>query len=161
MMELSFIPEKRFMLEALSLAGEAAAMGEIPVGAVVVQNDRVIGTGHNRREECKDPLGHAELEAIAEAAKILGDWRLTGCCLYVTLEPCPMCTGAILNARLKAVVYGLDDERAGCCGTAADLTKLSVYRRPEIYRGFMEEECRALLQPFFQRLRRGNGQHLF
>lgn len=136
------------------MAKEAAAMGEIPVGAVVELNGRVIGRGRNRREECKDPLGHAELEAIAEAAKALGDWRLAGCCLYVTLEPCPMCTGAILNARLEAVVYGTDDERAGCCGTAADLTKLAVYRKPEVYRGFMEEECRVLLRPFFQKLRR-------
>lgn len=153
MLKLAFLPEKQFMLEALLLAEEAAAAGEIPVGAVVEQNGRIVGRGRNRREECKNPLGHAEVEAIMEAAKSLGDWRLTGCRLYVTLEPCPMCTGAILNARLDTVVYGVDDERAGCCGTAADLTKLTVYHRPEIYRGFMEDECRILLNVFFQKLR--------
>lgn len=153
MLALSFLPEKRFMLEALLLAQEAAKAGEIPVGAVVEQNGTIIGRGRNRREESKTPLGHAELEAIAEAAKFLGDWRFIGCRLYVTLEPCPMCTGAILNARMAAVVYGPDDERAGCCGTAMDLTKLTVYPRPEIHRGFMEDECRALLNMFFQKLR--------
>lgn len=153
MLKLSFLPQKRWMQEALLLAKEAAAAGEIPVGAVVEHDGMMIGRGRNRREEDKDPLGHAELEAIAEAAKALGDWRLTGCRLYVTLEPCPMCTGAILNARMEAVVYGLDDERAGCCGTAMDLTKLTVYQKPEIYRGFMEDECRALLAEFFHKLR--------
>lgn len=153
MLKLSFLPEKRWMQEALLLAEEAASAGEIPVGAVIERDGVVIGRGRNRREECKDPLGHAELEAIAQAAKFLGDWRLTRCRLYVTLEPCPMCTGAILNARTEAVVYGLDDERAGCCRTAMDLTKLTVYRRPEIYRGFMEDECRALLEEFFRKLR--------
>jgi len=153
MLRLSFIPDRQFMREALLLAKEAAAAGEIPVGAVVEHDGRIIGWGRNRREECKDPLGHAELEAIADAAKLLGNWRLTGCRLYVTLEPCPMCTGAILNARVEAVVYGLDDERAGCCGTALDLTKLTLYRKPEIHRGFMEDECRALFAEFFNKLR--------
>ena len=117
MLPLAFLPEKRFMLRALSLAEEAAAAGEVPVGAVVVKDGQVIGEGRNRREEGRTALAHAEVEAIHRACQALGTWRLTGCDLYVTLEPCPMCTGAIINAHMDRVVYGADDERAGCCGT--------------------------------------------
>ena len=152
-MELAFIPQKIFMQEALRLAREAAAAGEVPVGAVVVKDGAIIGRGRNRRESAKTALAHAELEAIHQACQALGDWRLTGCQLYVTLEPCPMCAGAILNARVSTLVYGPDDENAGCAGTAADLFSLPYARRPQVYRGFREEECRALLGDFFRRLR--------
>lgn len=154
MMELAFLPKKEFMLRALELAREAASAGEVPVGAVVVREGSVIGEGRNRREAGKNALGHAELEAVSQACAALGTWRLTGCELYVTLEPCPMCTGAVINAHIDTVVYGADDERAGCCGTAADLFALPYSHRPEIYRGFYEEECRALLRDFFQKLRK-------
>ena len=152
-MELAFLPKKELMGRALALAREAAAAGEVPVGAVVVKDGQVIGEGRNRREAGKSALAHAELEAIAQACKALGTWRLTGCQLYVTLEPCPMCTGAIINAHIDTVVYGCDDERAGCCGTAADLFALPYNHRPLVYRGCREEECRALLQTFFRGLR--------
>ncbi len=154
MLELAFLPRKEFMLRALALAEEAAAAGEVPVGAVVVKEGQIIGEGRNRREAGKNALAHAELEAIAQACKALGTWRLTGCELYVTLEPCPMCTGAVINAHIDRVVYGADDERAGCCGTAADLFTLPYSHRPDLYRGFYESESKALLQAFFKKLRK-------
>ncbi len=141
------------MLRALELAEQAAACGEVPVGAVVVRDGKILGEGRNRREELRSALSHAEIEAISRACEAAGDWRLSGCELYVTLEPCPMCAGAILNAQIDTVVYGADDERAGCCGTAADLRKLPCYRRLQVYRGFFEVECKALLQDFFAGLR--------
>ncbi len=153
MLEPVFLPKKEFMLRALRLAEEAAQAGEVPVGAVVVKDGRVIGEGRNRREAGKNALAHAELEAISQACRTLGTWRLTGCELYVTLEPCPMCTGAVINAHVDRVVYGVDDERAGCCGTAVDLFSLPYSHRPEVYRGFYEAEAKALLQEFFQKLR--------
>ena len=143
MLPLAFLPEKRFMLRALELAKEAAKAGEVPVGAVVVKNGQILGEGRNRREE----------NHIHQACQRLGTWRLTGCQLYVTLEPCPMCTGAIINAHVDCVVYGADDDRAGCCGTAVDLFSLPYSHRPELYRGFYEAEAKALLQEFFQRIR--------
>lgn len=142
------------MLRALELAREARKAGEVPVGAVVVKDGRIIGEGRNRREAGRSALAHAELEAIENACRTLGTWRLVGCGLYVTLEPCPMCTGAIINAHIDTVVYGVDDERAGCCGTAADLFQLPYSHRPRIYRGFFEAECKELLQSFFQQMRR-------
>lgn len=153
MMELAFLPRKEFMLRALELARQAAACNEVPVGAVVVRDGSVIGEGRNRREELRSALSHAEIEAISQACRTVGDWRLTGCELYVTLEPCPMCAGAILNAQIGVVVYGADDDRAGCCGTAMDLLKLPYYRRPELYRGFYEAESKELLRDFFEKLR--------
>ena len=153
MLPLAFLPKKEWMLRALELAREAAAAGEVPVGAVVVREGTIIGEGRNRREAGHTALAHAELEAIHQACQTLGDWRLTGCDLYVTLEPCPMCTGAIINAHVGRVVYGADDDRAGCCGTAADLCARPYSHRPEVYRGFYEAESKALLQEFFQKLR--------
>ena len=153
MMKLAFLPEKKFMLRALELAREAAACGEVPVGAVVVRAGEILGEGRNRREAEQNALAHAEVEAIAQACKTLGTWRLPECQLYVTLEPCPMCTGAIINSHLGTVVYGTEDERAGCCGTAANLFSLPYSHKPEVYRGFYEAECKALLQDFFQKLR--------
>ena len=152
MLERAFLPKKEWMLRALELAREAAAAGEVPVGAVVVKAGRIIGEGRNRREADKTALAHAEVEAIHRACQALGTWRLTGCDLYVTLEPCPMCTGAIINSHINRVVYGADDERAGCCGTALDLFALPYSHRPDIYRGFYE--AKALLQEFFQKLRK-------
>ncbi len=149
-MKLAFLPEKKWMLRALDLAREAAAEGEVPVGAVVVRDGFLLGEGRNRRESAKSALAHAEMEAIDQACRRAGDWRLSGCELYVTLEPCPMCAGAILNAQIAVVVYGADDSRAGCCGTAADLLKLPCYCRPEVYRGFFEAECQAVLREFFK-----------
>lgn len=157
-MELAFIPTKKFMLRALELAREAAAAGEVPVGAVVVRGTEIIGEGRNRREAGQNALAHAELEAIFQACRALGTWRLTGCQLYATLEPCPMCTGAIINAHIGTVVYGADDDRAGCCGTAADLFSLPYSHRPQVYRGFCEEECRKLLQDFFQAIRNSDNR---
>lgn len=154
MLELAFLPNKEFMLRALELAEEAAAAGEVPVGAVVVKDGRIIGEGRNRREAGKNALAHAEMEAISRACETLGTWRLTGCELYVTLEPCPMCAGAVINSHIDRVVYGADDERAGCCGTALDLFTLPYSHRPDLYRGFYEAESKALLQAFFKKLRR-------
>ena len=145
--------DESYMSLALELAREAAKLGEVPVGAVAVWDGEVVGTGFNRRETGKNALAHAELEAIHQACQTLGTWRLTGCDLYVTLEPCPMCTGAIINAHVDRVVYGADDDRAGCCGTAADLFALPYSHRPELYRGFFEAEAKALLRAFFQALR--------
>ncbi len=152
-MTLAFLPKKKFMLRALELAREAMAFGEVPVGAVVVKDGVILGEGRNRGEREKNPLAHAELEAIAAACRTLNSKRLPGSELYVTLEPCPMCTGAVINAHIDTVVYAADDERAGCCGTAVDLFSLPYSHRPLVYRGFLEEEARALLQSFFRALR--------
>ncbi len=153
-MELAFLPQNKFMLRALELAQEAALAGEVPVGAVIVREGKILGEGRNRREELRSALSHAEIEAISNACKAVGDRRLSGCELYVTLEPCPMCAGAILNAQIGVIVYGADDERAGCCGTAKDLLDLSCYKKPLVYRGFYEAESKTLLQKFFQKMRK-------
>lgn len=153
-MELAFLPEKSFMLAALALAREAGNAGEVPVGAVVEKDGYIIGRGRNRREETNNVLHHAEMLAISQACRALGTWRLSGCNLYVTLEPCPMCMGAILNARMETVVFGAEDAAAGCCGSAVDLRKLQIYAHPLVYRGYMEEDCRAVLKDFFHMLRR-------
>ena len=150
---MEFVPEKKFMEEALSLAKLAADAGVIPVGAVVVLNAEVMGRGYNRREMDKDPLGHAEIMAISEAARKLGDWRLKDAVLYVTLEPCPMCAGAIINSRIGRVVFGCEDEKLGACGTVTDLFSLPNTGNPKIFRNFMEDECRGLLREFFKKLR--------
>lgn len=152
-MKLAFLPKKEFMLRALELAHEAFDCGEVPVGAVVVKNGAIIGEGRNRRESDGSATAHAEILAIESACSLLGDWRLSDCELYVTLEPCPMCTGAIINAHIGTVVYGADDERAGCCGTAMNLFDLPYAAKPEIYRGFYEAEAKALLKEFFKNLR--------
>ena len=142
-----------FMREALALAAEAAAEGEVPVGAVVTLGDRIVGRGRNRRETGKNALCHAELEAIGEACRTLGGWRLWQCTMYVTLEPCPMCTGAIINARIPRLVYGAADEKAGSCGSVTNLFALPYNHKPEVVSGVLAEESAALLQEFFRRLR--------
>ena len=145
--------DEQFMREALALAQAASDEGEVPVGCVVTLDDRVVGRGRNRRETAKNALSHAELEAIDEACRTLGGWRLWRCTLYVTLEPCPMCAGAIINARIPRVVYGAADAKAGSCGTLTNLFALPYNHRPTVTAGVLEGESRALLQDFFKRLR--------
>ena len=141
------------MLAALALADEAALAGEVPVGCVIVRGDRIVGRGRNRREERHSALAHAEIEAIAEACRALGDWRLSDCSLYVTLEPCPMCAGAILNARLKQVCFGARDEKTGSCGSVLNLFEENYGYRPAVYGGILEAECLERMRSFFQGLR--------
>ena len=150
----AYLPEKRFMEEAFGLAKEAFDAGEVPVGAVVVKNGAVVGCGRNRREEDKSVLGHAEIEAMNAAAKTLGTWRLDGCTLYVTLEPCPMCAGAAVNAHVERIVFGAEDEVMGACGSAVNVVGLPRAFKPEIYRGLMAEACAELLREFFSDKRR-------
>lgn len=139
---------------AIALAQEAAAQGEVPVGAVVVKDGEIVGMGRNRRETAKNALCHAEIEAIDQACRRLGGWRLWQCELFVTLEPCPMCAGAILNARVKRVVFGAYDPKAGACGSVFDLFAYPVNHRPVMEGGFLEDRCAALLRDFFQDLRK-------
>lgn len=141
------------MHEALALAREAADEGEVPVGCIVTDGEHIVGRGRNRRETGKSALAHAELEAIGEACRTLGGWRLWRCTLYVTLEPCPMCAGAIINARIPRVVFGAPDPKAGSCGSVTDLFALPFNHHPVVERGLRAEEAQALLQAFFLRLR--------
>ena len=142
-----------YMARALELGRQAMEEGEVPVGCVIVKDGVVVGEGRNRRETARTALGHAEIEAIHQACRTLGGWRLTGCTLYVTLEPCPMCAGAIVNARIPALYYGAKDDTAGCCGSVLNLFEERFNHHPRIYGGLMEAECTALLQSFFQNLR--------
>ncbi|MGM9619692.1 MAG: nucleoside deaminase [Oscillospiraceae bacterium] len=142
-----------YMAQALSLAREAAAAGEVPVGCVVVLDGEIVGRGRNRREEKRSAASHAEMEAIADANARLGSWRLEGASLYVTLEPCPMCAGAILNARVSRVFYGARDEVMGACGGVLNLFMERFPHPPALVGGILEEECRAVLRDFFAGLR--------
>lgn len=144
---------ERWMDEALSLAREAGEAGEVPVGCVVIRGEEILGRGRNRREEERSALAHAEIEAIREACLRLGDWRLEDCALFVNLEPCAMCAGAILNARIPTVVYGLRERKTGACGSVLDLFAEDFGFRPRMYGGVRETECRTLLRSFFSRLR--------
>ena len=140
-----------YMSQALALAREAAQHGDVPVGCVIADaKGRVIGRGRNRREERGDATAHAEVEAIREACAALGDWRLEGCTLYVTLEPCPMCTGAIINSRIPTVVFGAREENFGSCGSVIDLFSERYGHRPAVYPGVLKDECAALLRDFFR-----------
>ncbi len=141
------------MRAALCEAEKSKNEGEIPVGAVIVRNGEIITTGRNRREKEKNALCHAELEAINNACKALGGWRLFDCDLYVTLEPCPMCAGAIINSRIKTVYFGAYDDKAGSFGSVADFNRIPYNHKPEILGGIMENECSALLSEFFKKLR--------
>ena len=142
-----------YMRQALDLAREAAACGEVPVGCVIVQGDRVVGRGRNRREEKQHTQSHAEMEAIRQANEALDSWRLDECTLYVTLEPCPMCAGAILNARIPRVYYGARDREMGACGGVLNLFMEDFPQRPALVGGILAEECREVLSEFFRRLR--------
>ena len=142
-----------FMDEALALAAEAAAEGEVPVGCVIVRGNEIVGRGRNRREKDKSALSHAEIEAIAEACAQLGGWRLWECTLYVTLEPCPMCAGAIINARIPRVVYGASDRKFGAVRSVCSLFSMEFNHHPQVEAGIREEEAAALMREFFQNLR--------
>ena len=143
-----------YMREALALAREAAAAGEVPVGCVIADaSGAIIGRGRNRREGLADATAHAEIEAIRQAGEALGSWRLDGCTLYVTLEPCPMCAGAIINARVPALVFGAADELSGSCGSVIDLFFERYGHQPKVLGGVLEGDCAALLRSFFATLR--------
>ena len=142
-----------FMKEALELAKQAAAEGEVPVGCVIVRGDEIVGRGRNTRHTHKNALGHAEIQAIDEACRTLGGWRLWECTMYVTLEPCPMCAGAIINARISRVVIGAKDEKGGACGSVCDLFSMDFNHHPQVQWGVLEQESQALLTEFFLELR--------
>lgn len=143
------------MCRALELSKKAAAIGEVPVGAVVVkkQTGEIVGSGYNLRESSKNPLAHAEIIAINEASRRLGGWRLIDCELFVTLEPCPMCCGAIINSRVERVVFGAYDKKAGSCCSVTQLFELPYNHKPELVGGVVEEECSKMLSEFFKSLR--------
>ena len=143
-----------YMARALELAAQAAEKGDVPVGCVIVREGEIVGEGRNRREERGDATAHAELEAIRDACGRLGSWRLEGCTMYVTLEPCPMCAGGIINARLSQVRYGVRDGKAGACGSVLNLFEERFNHKPRLYRGPLEEECAAILGNFFEDLRK-------
>lgn len=140
---------------ALGLAREAALEGEVPVGCVITDSrGKVIGTGRNRREQDHDATAHAEIEAIRQACRALGNWRLTGCRLYVTLEPCPMCAGAVINARIERLYYGAREAHTGSCGSILNLFMEPYGHEPRIEGGLLEEECAGLLKHFFEQKRK-------
>lgn len=143
-----------FMALALSAAKESAAEGEVPVGAVIVRNGEVVAIGRNRREIVKDALSHAEIEAIRTACAVLGGWRLWECEMYVTLEPCPMCAGAILNARLRKVTFGAYDPKNGAVESVMHMFAYPFTHKPQVEGGVMEAECAAVLSDFFRDLRK-------
>ena len=151
--------QERFMEEALALARQAALAGEVPVGCVIVRNGEIVGRGRNRREEKRSTASHAEMEAIAQANAALGTWRLEDCELYVTLEPCPMCAGAILNARIPRVWYGARDEAFGACGGVTNLFMENVPNRPALVGGVLGEAFRAELAAFFAGFRHAQKKY--
>ena len=142
-----------YMKEALTLAKEAAQAGEVPVGCVIVRDGEIIGRGRNRREEKQAVSSHAEMEAMAQANAVLGSWRLEDCDLYVTLEPCPMCAGAIANSRIDTVIIGAREEKSGAYGSALDINSTPINHKPEVIFSVTENECAALLRDFFKRKR--------
>lgn len=144
---------EEYMRRAMELAAQAGKEGDVPVGCVIVKDGQIVGEGRNRREEHGDATAHAELEAIRDACKKLGAWRLHGCTLYVTLEPCPMCAGGIINSRIETVRYGAKDDKAGACGSVLNLFEERFNHKPRLYGHLLEEECAAQLQEFFQELR--------
>ena len=145
--------DRYYMQQALVLAAEAAAEGEVPVGCVIVCKGEIVGRGRNRRETAKNALGHAEIEAINDACKNLGGWRLWECSMHVTLEPCPMCAGAIINARIPQVFIGAKDDKCGACGSVCDLFHMEFNHHPQAEFGLMEQESQQLLTEFFRDLR--------
>ena len=152
---MSLTQDEYWMRRALELAAGAAEFGEVPVGALVVFQGQIVGRGYNTRETAKTALGHAEIMAISRASAVLGRWRLWGCSLYVTLEPCPMCAGAIVHARFPRVVFGASDPRTGACGSVFNLVQHgALNHRVELTSGVLRDECSAMIKDFFSRLRR-------
>lgn len=146
--------EERYMREAIRQAKKAYALDEVPIGCVIVREEKIIARGYNRRNTDKNTLAHAELTAIKKAAKKCGDWRLEDCTMYITLEPCPMCAGAIVQSRMKRVVIAAMNPKAGCAGSVLNLLQMpGLNHRVEIEKGLLEEECSSLLSSFFQELR--------
>lgn len=145
--------DEKYMALALELAEEARAAGEVPVGCVIVRGGEVIGRGRNEREQGKNALHHAEILAIDRACRAIGSWRLSGCDMYVTLEPCPMCAGAIINARLDRVFYGAGDTTMGACGGVINLFEESFGWKPKLYKGLLGDRCAAIMSDFFKQLR--------
>lgn len=146
--------DEKYMKEAIKQAKKAYAIGEVPIGCVIVYNDRIIARGYNRRTADKNTLSHAELNAIRKASKKLGDWRLDGCEMYVTLEPCQMCAGAIVQARIKKVYIGCMNPKAGCAGSILNLLKVKEFNHQvEMETGILEEECSGMIKQFFRELR--------
>ena len=147
------LTDLELMTAALELAKEASQAGEVPVGCVIARNGEIVGRGRNRRETGKNALAHAEIEAINDACRNLGGWRLWECTLYVTLEPCPMCAGAIVNARIPRVVFGASDAKCGACGSVCDIFTMNFNHHPAVEKGLLAEEAGVLLTEFFQNLR--------
>ncbi|MEG0915243.1 MAG: tRNA adenosine(34) deaminase TadA, partial [Christensenellaceae bacterium] len=145
--------DETYMRQAIEQAKQAELMDEVPIGAVIIHNGSVIASAYNTRETTKNPLHHAEILAIHQAAKALGAWRLLDCTLYVTLEPCPMCAGAIINARIPIVVFGAYDKKAGAFGTLYDLSEGKLNHTPQIFGGILEDECASLLSNYFKKKR--------
>ncbi len=151
---------ERYMKEAIRQAKKAYAIGEVPIGCVIVYEDKIIGRGYNRRTIDKNPLAHAELIAIKKASKKMGDWRLEDCTLYVTLEPCQMCSGAIVQARMKKVVVGCMNPKAGCAGSILNLLQVEQFNHQvELETGILEEECSMMMKNFFKELRKAKQKH--
>lgn len=146
--------DERYMKEALKQAKKAATIGEVPIGCVIVHEDKIIARGYNKRNTKKNTLAHAEIIAIHKASKVIGDWRLEDCTMYVTLEPCQMCAGAIVQARLTKVIIGAMNQKAGCCGSVLNLLQMDEFNhKVERVTGVLEEECADVLQSFFRELR--------
>ena len=145
--------KKKYMTLALDEAEQASIEGEVPVGAVIVRNGEIIAKARNNREATGDATGHAELLAIRKACEVVGAWRLDGCELYVTLEPCPMCMGAIVNSRVSKVIYGAKDAKAGACGSVLNMCSYPLNHKPRVESGFMKEECANILSDFFAKKR--------
>lgn len=152
--------DEKYMKEAIKQAKKAYAVNEVPIGCVIVYEDKIIGRGYNRRTTEKNPLAHAELIAIKKASKKMGDWRLEDCTMYVTLEPCQMCSGAIIQARMKRVVIGCMNPKAGCAGSVLNLLQISEFNhQAELETGVLEEECSRMMKNFFKELRKAKQKH--
>ena len=147
--------DEKYMRQALRLAKKAASLDEVPIGCVIVYQDKIIARGYNRRNTDKSTLAHAEIIAIKKASKVIGDWRLEDCTMYVTLEPCQMCAGAIVQARIPKVVMGTMNAKAGCAGSVINILQMEGFNhRVEIVKGVLEEECKSIMQEFFKELRK-------
>ena len=152
----SFTTDEKYMYEAIKLARRAARLSEVPIGCVIVYNGKIIAKGYNRRNTDKSTLAHAEILAIKRAGKIIGDWRLEDCTMYVTLEPCPMCAGAIVQARIPRVVMGTMNSKAGCAGSVVNLLQMDGFNhKVDVTKGVLLDECSRMLQDFFKEVRAG------